>query len=118
MGDRRNEQSKRLAEYKKEYQRRPENKERVKERMRLYRARKKERLDAGNIVGTSVSNNDSSQIQKIHTETKTPALRQTNIDIDSQDDHQYELHQTLTVSKPQTSNSTNEQIIQNSVQRR
>ena len=59
MDNRRNEQSKRKAEYGKEYQKRPEIKERMKEHMkeymRLYRARKKkERLDAGDIVGNNI----------------------------------------------------------------
>ena len=66
MDNRRNEQSKRKAEYGKEYQKRPEIKERMneymKEYMRLYRARKKkEQLDAGDIVSTSVNNNNSHQ---------------------------------------------------------
>ena len=106
MNNRRNEQLKHKAEYEKEYQKRPEIKERMKEYMRLYRARKKkEWLDAGDIVGTSVNNNDSTLIQKkIYTEIKTPALKTTNIGMDSQNDHQYELHQTPTVSIPQTSN--------------
>ena len=113
MDNRRDEQSKRRAEYVKEYQKRPENKERVKERMRLYRARKKkERLDAGGIVSTSVHNNNPTPIQTIYTEIKTPALKTTDIDIDSQNDHQYELHQTPTVSIPQTSN---EQITSNNL---
>ena len=94
----------RRNEYKKEYQKRPEVRERINERMRLYRARKKkERLDAGDIAGTSVNSNNSTPIQKIYTESKTAALKTTNIGIDSQNDHQYESHQTPTVSIPQTS---------------
>jgi len=96
MNNRRNEQSKCKAEYKREYQKRPENKEGVKERMRLYRARKKkERLDAGDIVGTSVNNNNDSTLnQKTHPEIEAPTLKTTDIGTNSQNDHQYESHQT------------------------
>ena len=100
MNDRRSEQSKRHAEYEKEYHKRPENKERMKEYMkeymRLYRARKKkEQLDAGDVVSS---------------------IKTTNIGINSQNTHQYELHQTPTVSIPQqTSNIDNEQSTSNNL---
>ena len=98
MTDRSNERSKRKAEYDEEYRKRPATKAYRKEYMRLYRARKKkERLDAGDAVSTSFTNNDPSPVLRIYTEMKTPALKPTNIGIDSQDDHQYELHQTPTL---------------------
>ena len=96
MTDRSNERSKRKAEYDKVYQKRKRSARN--EYMRLYRARKKkERLDAGDAVSTSFTNNDPSPVLRIYTEMKTPALKPTNIGIDSQDDHQYELHQTPTL---------------------
>ena len=71
MDNTRKERLKCEAERKREYQKRPEVKERVKERMRLYRARKKqERLDAGDVVGTSVNCNDPTPIHKVCTEIK------------------------------------------------
>jgi hypothetical protein len=81
-----------------------EDKESDKERMRLYRARKKaEAISAKN-----------------DTKFTTPALKTTsiittNICMDSQNDHQYEVHQTPTVSIPQTSNINNEQITSNNL---
>ena len=114
MTDRSNERSKRKAEYDKVYQKRKRSARN--EYMRLYRARKKkERLDAGDAVGTSFTNDDPPPVLRIYTEMKTPALKPTNIGIDSQDDHQYELHQTPTLSVPQTSNINTDQFASNNL---
>jgi hypothetical protein len=81
-----------------------EEKERRKVYNRLYRARKKAEV-------ISVNNNTEFTTPAL----KTASIKATNIDMDSQNDQQYEVHQTPTLSIPQTSNISNEQITSNNL---